>query len=106
MDYEETANLLKVIADPKRLKIIDLLSCGSMCACDILEHFDFTQPTLSHHMKKLENAGAVVVTKKGQWHYYELTATFITKFKMSIDILFANESTCVCNEKEIGLQST
>lgn len=64
MDYEKTARLLKALADSKRLKIVDILSCGTMCACDILEHFDFTQPTLSHHMKVLEKSGIVRVTKR------------------------------------------
>ena len=65
MNYEAYSAKLKIITDPKRMKIIDLLSCGEMCACDILEHFDFTQPTLSHHMKTLENAGFVNVSKRG-----------------------------------------
>ncbi|HRK99148.1 MAG TPA: metalloregulator ArsR/SmtB family transcription factor, partial [Trichococcus flocculiformis] len=47
MDYENYAKVAKALADPKRVKIVDMLSCGAMCACDILEHFDFTQPTLS-----------------------------------------------------------
>lgn len=64
MDYEELSKVLKAISDPKRMKIIDLLSCGSLCACDVLDHFDFTQPTLSHHMKVLEKAGIVSVEKK------------------------------------------
>lgn len=54
MNYDEMSVMLKALADPKRLKIIDILSCGSLCACDILDHFDFTQPTLSHHIKVLE----------------------------------------------------
>ena len=41
------------------MKIVDILSCGEKCACDILEHFDFTQPTLSHHMKVLMECGLV-----------------------------------------------
>ena len=55
MNYDEMSVMLKALADPKRLKIIDILSCGSLCACDILDHFDFTQPTLSHHIKVLES---------------------------------------------------
>ena len=50
MNYDEMAGILKALADPKRLKIIDLLTGGSLCACEILKHFDFTQPTLSHHI--------------------------------------------------------
>ncbi|MDT2424077.1 metalloregulator ArsR/SmtB family transcription factor, partial [Enterococcus avium] len=59
MNYDELSVMLKALADPKRLKIIDLLSCGSLCACDVLDHFEFTQPTLSHHMKVLERSGVV-----------------------------------------------
>ncbi|MGU3670530.1 As(III)-sensing metalloregulatory transcriptional repressor ArsR, partial [Staphylococcus saprophyticus] len=51
MSYQELATILKVLSDPSRLEIIDLLSCGELCACDLLEHFQFSQPTLSHHMK-------------------------------------------------------
>ena len=77
MNYEDMSKTLKALADPKRLKIIDLLSCGSLCACDILDHFEFTQPTLSHHMKVLEKAGVVLVTKEGTWHHYKQTDAFI-----------------------------
>lgn len=84
MNYEDMSKTLKALADPKRLKIIDLLSCGSLCACDILDHFDFTQPTLSHHMKVLEKAGVVLVTKEGTWHHYQLTDVFIDQFMGSM----------------------
>lgn len=46
MTYESYAKIAKALSEPKRVKILDMLSCGEMCACDILEHFDFTQPTL------------------------------------------------------------
>ena len=68
MDYQKLASLLKVVAEPNRLQILEMLSCGEMCACDILKNFDFTQPTLSHHMKVLEKEELVRVTKKGKWH--------------------------------------
>lgn len=55
---------MKALSDPKRVKILDIISCGELCACDILEQFDFTQPTLSHHIKVLVNAGLVNVEKK------------------------------------------
>ena len=70
--YEENSKIIKALSDPNRLKIMDILSCGEMCACDILEHFDFTQPTLSHHMKVLMENNLVNVRKDGQWNYYSL----------------------------------
>ncbi len=72
MDYESYAKVMKALSDPKRVKILDMLSCGKLCACDILEQFDFTQPTLSHHIKVLLNAGLVTVEKIGTWHHYSL----------------------------------
>ncbi len=53
MSYKELSTILKVLSDPSRLEILDLLSCGELCDCDLLEHFQFSQPTLSHHMKLL-----------------------------------------------------
>ncbi|MDW4342841.1 ArsR family transcriptional regulator, partial [Staphylococcus saprophyticus] len=43
MSYQELATILKVLSDPSRLEIIDLLSCGELCACDLLEYFQFSQ---------------------------------------------------------------
>ena len=65
MTYNETASLLKIIADPSRLEILDLLSCGELCGCDLLEHFDFSA-NLSHHMKMLVNSNFVSKKESGQ----------------------------------------
>lgn len=101
MNYEKTSLLLKAMADPKRMKIVDLLSCGSICACDLLDHFDFTQPTLSHHMKVLEQAGIISVSKKGKWHHYTLQEEFVREFLGSMMQLLSNdEQTCICQNKE------
>ncbi len=51
MDYLGLSKIMKAIAEPNRLQILDMISTGEKCACDILDNFDFTQPTLSHHMK-------------------------------------------------------
>lgn len=92
MNYEATSLVLKAMADQKRIKIIDLLSNGSMCACKVLEHFDFTQPTLSHHMKVLEQAGIITVSKQSQWHYYTLRDDFVAEFMGSMTELFKKKS--------------
>ena len=54
--YIDTAKVLKAISDPKRLRIVDMLSCGELCACRILEAFHITQPTLSHDMREIGRA--------------------------------------------------
>ena len=92
MNYEKTSLALKAMADKNRMKIIDLLSSGSLCACEVLSHFDFTQPTLSHHMKILEKAGIVSVSKQGQWHHYVLREDFVTTFMATMtELLSAKE---------------
>lgn len=72
LDYTEYAKVFKVFADPKRLKIIDMLSNGELCACKILEEFQITQPTLSHDMKLLTDIDLVIPRKDGKWTHYSL----------------------------------
>lgn len=86
--YEENSKLIKCIADPKRLEIIDILSKGEKCACDILDYFQFTQPTLSHHMKVLISCGLVESEKRGKSQYYRLNINNTNKL-----ILFLLELT-------------
>lgn len=96
MDYENYAKITKALSDAKRIKIVDMLSCGTMCACDILEHFDFTQPTLSHHINLLVKAGLVTIEKSGTWHYYTLNKENFEQFMLDTAQLAANKSGCIC----------
>jgi ArsR family transcriptional regulator len=85
--YEKNAKILKALSDTNRLRIIDLLSCGEMCACHILENFNFTQPTLSHHMKVLIDCGLVEARKDGIWNLYKLNlnnANMLVLFFMNL----------------------
>lgn len=72
MKYTEFARVFKAMSDEKRLMIINMLSKGSLCACKILEQFDFTQPALSQHMKVLVEAGLVSGIRIGNWMHYSL----------------------------------
>lgn len=65
VDYENLSKKLRGISDPKRLKIIDMLSCDELCAFDILEKFDIAQPTLSYDMRKPEEASLVISRRDG-----------------------------------------
>ena len=71
-DYKQAAKILKALADETRLRIIEILSGGEQCACDILESFSITQPTLSHHMKVLTESGLVEGRRDGAWMRYTL----------------------------------
>lgn len=70
--HEETAKVFKALCDPNRLIIVEMLQNGEMCACKILEKFNITQPTLSHHMKSLCESGVVNCRREGKWMYYSL----------------------------------
>ena len=99
MNYEENAKIIKSLSDPSRLKIIDILSCGEMCACDLLEHFDFTQPTLSHHMKVLIESGLVEVRREGLWNYYYLNINNCNKLSIFLMNLVTETEECICKDK-------
>ncbi|MBE6517083.1 MAG: winged helix-turn-helix transcriptional regulator [Thermoplasmata archaeon] len=71
------SSAFKAISDPNRLKIVEMLKGGEVCACKILEEFEFTQPTLSHHMGILIRAGVVSLRKDGKWAYYSLNESVI-----------------------------
>ena len=71
-DYADYALLFKALSDETRLKIIDMLSCGELCACDILKQFNITQPTLSYHMKILTECGLVNGVREGAWMRYTI----------------------------------
>ena len=103
LEYEKNAKIMKALCDPSRLRIINLLSCGEKCACKILESFDFTQPTLSHHMKVLSDCGLVNVRKEGLWNHYSLNKTncnklslFFTNLTTEIDGYNKAEENCDC----------
>lgn len=73
-DFEYGSIMLKAIGEPVRMQILDILSQGEMCACDILQNLPISQPTLSHHMKALTAAGWVNAHKKATWMYYSVNA--------------------------------
>lgn len=99
LNYEENAKVIKALSDTNRLKIIDILSCGESCACDILEHFDFTQPTLSHHMKVLMECGIVDCRKEGLWSYYSLNNTNCNKLILFLMNVVTDTKECICKDK-------
>ncbi len=69
---ERIAALAKALSDPIRVQLVDVLRghAGEVCVCELLPLFDISQPTLSHHLKKLRDAGIVGVERRGLWAYY------------------------------------
>lgn len=88
MKLLDVAAIFKVLGDPTRLEIIQILSDDKeRCACELLETFNITQPTLSHHMKILNNFKLIKTRKAGVWNYYTLNKKTVMEFKHFIDKL-------------------
>jgi ArsR family transcriptional regulator len=74
---ERIAPLLKALADPVRLRLLSLVAAhagGEACVCDLNDAFALSQPTISHHLKVLHEAGLLDRSKRGTWVYYKIRA--------------------------------
>ncbi len=69
---ERIAAVAKALADPVRVQLVDVLRkhAGEVCVCELEPLFDISQPTLSHHLRKLREAGLLGVERRGLWAYY------------------------------------
>ncbi len=87
MNTTDIAIICKALGDNNRLQIITMLSDGEKCGCKLLEAFDITQPTLSHHMKILCECGLVNDRKEGKWHHYSINKTVWKSFSEYIGLV-------------------
>ncbi|MEV8144782.1 metalloregulator ArsR/SmtB family transcription factor [Specibacter sp. NPDC078709] len=72
---QESARILKALSDPNRLRLLSIVKAGDggeACVCDLTEPLDLGQPTVSHHLKILVDAGLLEREKRGTWAYYSL----------------------------------
>ena len=98
MTESEVAAVCKAMGDENRLKILSLLTAGEKCACDLLAAFSITQPTLSHHMKILCEAGLVTVRKDGKWSHYAVNCPRFKEFKDFIAKMECAGTECSCTK--------
>jgi ArsR family transcriptional regulator, arsenate/arsenite/antimonite-responsive transcriptional repressor len=81
-EAESLAGVLKAIAEPTRLRLVSLVAAhtdGEACVCDLTEPVGLSQPTVSHHLKVLVDAGVLQREQRGKWAYYKLVpATLIS----------------------------
>ena len=71
----DLAHILKALADPTRLRLVSMVAAhegGEACVCDLTDPLGLTQPTISHHLKILVDAGILTRDKRGKWSYYAL----------------------------------
>ncbi len=93
---DEQVEIFKALSDKNRLLILDMLSCGEMCACDIMDGLELTQPTISHHMKILQQAGLVNGEKKGKWMVYSINNEKVENLCSFIKHLTSHKDNCIC----------
>ena len=79
------SGVLKLVSEESRLKLLCILRRGEHCVCELMEHVDFSQSLISHHLKDLKEAGILTDQKRGLRVYYSLTA----KGKRIMDSLFS-----------------
>jgi ArsR family transcriptional regulator len=99
MAYADKALLFKALGDPIRLEIVDMISCNDLCACEILERFDVTQPTLSHHIKILCDCGLVNGRRDGKWTYYSLNEKAIQDVQTVLAEITSRKEACIRSKK-------
>lgn len=96
--YINISKKLKVLSDPKRLEIVDMLSCEELCACEILEKFDISQPTLSSDMKKLEDANIIKSRKEGKNVFYIVNKESLDELYNLLGKIFESSLDCICKK--------
>jgi len=98
-EFSRASVLLKALADENRVRIIHILSCGELCACDILDYFDISQPTLSHHLNILVEAGLVSTRPDGKWIHYNLKREEFDFIEGFLHEISHETETCLCKKK-------
>lgn len=87
-EAEATAGLFKALGDPARVRIVNLLATAGepVCICDLIEPVGLSQPTVSHHMKKLLDTGIVERQQRGKWAYFSLKRDAVEKLAAVADL--------------------
>lgn len=92
-DLTDEAKLLKILADPNRLRIFVTLlrSRTEVCVCDFVEGMDLLQPTVSHHLRVLKDAGLIESTRRGTWVYYRVSRETRTRLRATFSLLLTRK---------------
>ncbi len=86
-EADQAANIFKALADPARVRIVNLLANApdAVCVCDLTPDLDLSQPTVSFHLKKLLNAGLIERTQRGKWAFYSLRPGVLSEIARAIN---------------------
>lgn len=80
---------LKALADPTRLRVLSHIAaqgCDSVCACDLVDVVDISQPTISHHLKRLVDAGFLTREQRGKWAHYSVVRETFEELRLFLDL--------------------
>ncbi|TVP96093.1 MAG: ArsR family transcriptional regulator [Acholeplasmatales bacterium] len=94
MSDQTLERVFKALADKNRLNILKLLRQGERCGCDLLDRLDISQPTLSHHLKVLSEAGLVNSVRQGNRIEYRVALASFNQLNTQLDQLIHPEPTC------------
>ena len=89
---QELVPIFKALADENRLQILNLLRSGEKCACRLLEEMHISQPTLSHHMKILCDAGLVTGRREGKWMHYSIRCEGVCNVRSNLQQLLSPDT--------------
>jgi len=83
------ARVFKALGDPVRLRLVSLIGAhqgGEVCVCELTDAFDLTQPTISHHLKVLREAGIITSERRGTWVYYRLVPAALERMASLLSV--------------------
>jgi ArsR family transcriptional regulator len=97
-EAESTATLFKALGDPARVRIVNLLAAcgGSVCACEFEPSLGLSQPTVSHHLKKLTDAGLLDREQRGKWAYFSINAEAAARLAGLVDLAEVSDGDRCC----------
>lgn len=88
-DAGRMAKKLKVLSDPTRLRVLSHVAaqgCDAVCACDLIDVLDISQPTISHHLKKLVEVGLLTREQRGKWAHYTLVREAFAELRQFLSL--------------------
>ena len=88
LDAKSLAGMFKALSDPVRLRLLSLIAShdgGEACVCDLTGAFDVSQPTISHHLRVLREAGLIDCERRGTWVYYWLLPDALTRLSALLE---------------------
>ncbi|SFG96998.1 ArsR/SmtB family transcription factor [Sporolactobacillus nakayamae] len=101
---ESMSDLLKIVGDKTRLKMLAFLKQGERCVCEFVDLFDLSQPAISQHLKKMRAAGLINERKQGTWVYYRLNdqlPSYVTEIIQALPLL--ETKTCDCQATGLSI---